>query len=191
MAELEAQAGGTRSISATTHLMAIAWLRWRMFANGFLRTKTGPSQVGGLILTIVLRVLLWPMFAMMALGPAGGAGFTAWQAIHGHHPERLAMLLGAVVIFWQFVAVNGVSIAAQLNTFDPASLLRFPLRFGRYLVLLLALGLLTPRTIIGCLALLAMAIGVTVADRSLAWTAFPVLAVYAAMNIFFSRMIGI
>jgi ABC-2 type transport system permease protein len=178
-------------ISATSHLRTIAWLRWRMFVNGFRRTKTGPSQVGGLILTIVLRLLLWPIFAMMAIGPAVGAGFFAWMAINKHHPQRLAILLGAVAILWQFIAANGVSIAAQLSSFDPASLLRFPLRFGRYLVLRLALGLLTPSTIIGCLTLLASAIGITVADRSLAPAAFVVLAIYAAMNIFFSRMLGV
>lgn len=193
MAELTpaAESAVAHDIPATTHLLTIAWLRWRMFANGFRRTKTGTNRVGGLILTIVLRVILWPIFALMALGPAVGAGFAAWSAISGHHPQRLAIVLGAVAIFWQFVAVNGVSIAAQLNTFDPASLLRFPLRFGRYLVLRLALGFLTPSTIVGSLALLAMAIGIAVADRSLAVAAFPVLAMYAAMNIFFSRMLGV
>lgn len=180
-----------RDIPATTHLLTIAWLRWRMFINSFRRRQTSPGQAASLILTIVLRIILWPIFAMMAIGPAVGAGFFAWVAISGHHPQRLVILLGGVAILWQFVAVNGVSISAQLATFDPASLLRFPLRFGRYLVLRLLLGLLTPSTIVGCLALLAAVIGIGIADVSLAPAAFVVLGIYAAMNIFFSRMLGV
>ena len=105
--------------------------------------------------------------------------------------QYLIPLLAGIAIGWQFVAVNGVSMAAALASFDPSSLLRFPLRFGRYLVLRLALGLLTPSTIIGCLALFAAAIGIAIADASLAPAAFVVLAIYAAMNIFFSRMIAV
>lgn len=187
MAELD----GTRDIPAATQLLAIAWLRWRMFANSFRRRSSGKRQVAGLILTVVLRLLLWPIFAMMAIGPAIGAGFFAWMAIHEHHPQRLAILLAAVAVLWQFVAVNGVSMATQISSFDPASLLRFPLRFGRYLVLRLVLGLLTPSTIIGCLALVAAAVGIGIGDVSLLPAALVVLGVYAAMNIFFSRMIGV
>ena len=47
-------------IPATTQLIAIAWLRWRIFVNGFIRRQTGPRKVVGLILTILLRVLIWP-----------------------------------------------------------------------------------------------------------------------------------
>lgn len=177
-------------IPATTQLLAIAWLRWRIFVNGFRRQSSG-SKVAGLIFTVVLRLILWPMFALMAIGPAVACGFLAWLAIAHRHPQGLVPLLAAVAILWQFVAVNGVSMAATLATFDPGSLLRFPLRFGRYLVLRLALGLLTPSTIVGCLALFAAAIGISVADSSLAPAAFLVLAVYAAMNIFFSRMIAV
>ena len=178
-------------ISATTQLVAIAWMRWRMFANGFVRRSTTPRQMVGLVFTILLRLIIWPIFAMMAVGPAFGAGYVAWSAIAHHHPQYLIPLLAAVAIGWQFVAVNGVSMAAALASFDPASLLRFPLRFGRYLVLRLALGLLTPSTIIGCLALFAAVVGIGLADASLAPAAFVVLAIYAAMNIFFSRMIAV
>jgi ABC-2 type transport system permease protein len=192
VAELDGHAATTADeIPASTQLISIAWLRWRIFINSFRRRPTGPRQVAGLILTVVLRLLLWPIFAMMALGPAVGAGIVAWMAINNHHPQRLAILLAALSVLWQFVAVNGVSLAAQMSSFDPASLLRFPLRFGRYLVLRLALGLLTPSTIIGCLALVAATIGIGIADVSLVPAALVVLSIYAAMNIFFSRMIGV
>ncbi len=177
-------------IPASTQLLAIAWLRWRMFANGF-RRQASSGKVAGIVFTIVLRILLWPIFAVWVIGPAFGSGFLAWSAVSSHRPERLAPLLGGIGLGWQFVAVNGVSIAATMSTFDPASLLRFPLRFGRYLILRLLLGLLTPSTLIGFGALLGAAIGITVADLSLAPAAFIVLGVYAVMNLIFPRMIAI
>src|SRR5208337_5206719 len=95
-----------------------------------------------------------------------------------------------IALLWQFVSINGLSIAATIPSFDPASLVRFPLRFGRYFVLRSLLGLMTPSTIVGCLALLAAAVGIGVADASLALPALVVMAVYALMNIFLTRMIG-
>ena len=68
--------------------------------------------------------------------------------------------------------------------------MRYPLPFGRYLVLRILLGLLTASTIVGCLCLLAASIGIAVADSSLTLPAFVVLAVYALMNIFFARMLA-
>ena len=93
-------------------------------------------------------------------------------------------------MLWQFVSINGLSIAATVSSFDPSSLMRFPLRFGRYLVLRTLLGLMTPSTIVGCLALLAAAIGIGIAKPALALPALIVLAVYALMNVFLTRMIG-
>jgi ABC-2 type transport system permease protein len=183
--------GPSAPIPATTQLLTIAWLRWRIFANGFRRRQTGPRQVAGLVIGIVLRLILWPMFALMGLGPAVGAGFIAYMAVSGGHPNHLSPLLAGIALLWQFVAINGVNLAAQMATFDPSSLLRFPLRFGRYLILRLALGLLTPSTIIGCLALFAAVIGIGIADGSLAPAAAVVLALYAALNIFISRTLAV
>ena len=193
MAQLEnspSSASSLREIPATTQLLAIAWLRWRIFVNSF-RRHSGPRKTGGLIFSIVLRILLWPILALWVIGPAFGAGFFAWYAVSDGHPQRLTPLLAGVALFWQFLAINGASIAATLSSFDPASLLRFPLRFGRYLVLRLLLGLLTPSTIAGCLALLAVVLGIGIADYSLVPAALIALAIYAVMNIFFSRMIAV
>jgi ABC-2 type transport system permease protein len=50
---------------------------------------------------------------------------------------------------------------------------------------------LTPTTIIGSLSLLAAAAGIGLADSSLALPAVIVLALYAGMNIFLARMLGV
>ena len=178
-------------IPASGQLLAVAWLRWRIFVNGMFRKRPkGTRQVVGLVFAILLRLIVWPMLAMIVVGPVAGSGFLAWMAISQGHPQSLASLLLGITLLWQFVSINGLSIAATIQSFDPASLVRFPLRFGRYLVLRTLLGLMTPSTIVGCLALLAAAVGIGVADTSLALPALVVMAVYALMNIFLTRMIG-
>ena len=194
MAELDAGKllpTATQEIPARVQLAAVAWLRWRIFINSmFRRRATGARQAAGLALAILVRIMVWPFLAMMVIGPIGGSGFFAWMAIAGNHPQRLAPLLAAITLLWLFVNVNGQNVAAVASNFDPSSLTRFPLRFGRYLILRTLIGVLTPSTIVGCLALLAAAVGISVAKPALALPALLVLAIYALMNIFLMRMIG-
>ena len=183
--------GSMPPIPASTQLLAVAWLRWRIFVNGMFRKRPkGKRQIAGLVFGILLRLIVWPMLALIVVGPVAISGFLAWMAISEGHPKSLASLLLGIALLWQFVSINGLSIAAAMQSFDPASLVRFPLRFGRYFVLRSLLGLMTPSTIVGCLALLAAAVGIGVANASLALPALVVMAVYALMNIYLTRMIG-
>ena len=79
-------APAARDIPAATQLLAIAWLRWRMFANGF-RRQTSQGKIAGLVVSIILRIILWPIFALWIIGPAVGSGFLAWMAVSSHHPQ--------------------------------------------------------------------------------------------------------
>jgi len=187
----ESVPGSLPPIPASAQLWAVAWLRWRIFVNGMFRKRPkGTRQLVGLVFGILLRLIVWPMLALIVVGPVAGSGFLAWMAIAEGHPRSLASLLLGITLLWQFVSINGLSIAAAMPSFDPASLVRFPLRFGRYFVLRSLLGLMTPSTIVGCLALLAAAVGIGVANASLALPALVVLAVYALMNVYLTRMIG-
>jgi len=178
-------------IPASTQLLAVAWLRWRMFSNGMFRKRPKTNrQIVGMVFGVLLRLIVWPMLALMVTGPVVGSGFLAWMAIAEDHPQSLASLLLGITLLWQFVSINGLSIAVTMQSFDPGSLVRFPLRFGRYFVLRSLLGLLTPSTIVGCLALLAATVGIGIADPSLALPALAVMAVYALMNIYLTRMVG-
>lgn len=194
MAELEAGKlvpSSAQEIPARVQVAAVTWLRWRIFINStFRRRPAGARQAVGLAFAILVRIIVWPFLAMMVIGPIGGSGFFAWMAIAGNHPQRLAPLLAAITLLWLFVSINGQNVAAVVSNFDPSSLTRFPLRFGRYLVLRTFIGVLTASTIVGCLALLAAAVGIGVAKPALALPALVVLAVYALMNIFLMRMIG-
>jgi ABC-2 type transport system permease protein len=194
MAELTGSPGLSDSmppIAASAQLLAVAWLRWRIFVNGAIRRQPkNKRQIAGLVFVILLRIVVWPMLALMMVGPVVGSGFLAWLAISEGRPQSLAGLLLGIALLWQFVSINGLSIAASIHSFDPASLVRFPLRFGRYFVLRSLLGLLTASTIVGSMALLAAALGIGIADASLALPALVAMAVYALMNIYLTRMIG-
>jgi ABC-2 type transport system permease protein len=194
MAELTAGQSvhdSSREIPAATQLMAVAWLRWRIFVNStFRRRPTTTRQAVSLVFIILLRLIVWPFLVLMVVGPVAGSGFWAWELIATGHPQRLQTLLAGIALGWQFVAVNGLSVAAAVSTFDPASLIRYPLRFGRYFLLRTLIGLLTPSTIVGCLSSLAAAVGIGIANHALAAPAVVVLAVYALMNVFLTRMLG-
>jgi ABC-2 type transport system permease protein len=178
-------------IPASTQILAVAWLRWRIFVNGMFRRRPKTAgQAVSFAFLIILRIIVWPFLAVMVIGPVVVSGFWAWATMVHHHGSELQVLLAAITAGWQFIAVNGLSIAAAVSNFDPASLIRYPLRFGRYFVLRTLIGFMTPSTIVGCLSLLAAAVGIAIARPSLALPALVVLAIYALMNIFLTRMIG-
>ncbi|HEV2646857.1 MAG TPA: hypothetical protein VGU46_10885 [Acidobacteriaceae bacterium] len=179
------------AIPAASQFWAVARLRWHIFRNGLRRQQNSQANPSSLILTILLRLFLWPIFALIAIAPAIGAGFFAFFAVSENHAQGLISLLTALAVLWQFIALTGAGMAASAPTFDPASLLRFPLEFPRYVVLRLLLGLLIPSTLMGCLALFACAVGITVAAHSLALPALVVLGLYAALNVFLSRTIAL
>ena len=193
MAELipaELPPAQSKPIPASAQLLAVAWLRWRMFVNSTFRKRSSAKlQAVNLFFVILVRVIVWPFMALMIVGPVGASGFLAWVTTK-NHPQTLQTLLAGIAVLWQFVSINGLSIAATVSNFDPASLTRFPLRFGRYFLLRTLIGLLTPSTIVGCLSLLAAAVGIGIARPALALPATVVLLVYALMNIFLTRMIG-
>ncbi|MGP8252326.1 MAG: hypothetical protein ACLQHF_09845 [Terracidiphilus sp.] len=194
MAELSGGLGAAAAmppIPARVQLMAVAWLRWRLFVNAFLRRRPkGTRQVLGLAFAILLRILVWPALTVMVLGPVVFSGFLAWELIHENHLQELAPVLAGLMIFWQFVSINGINIATSTKTFDPSTLTRFPIPFPRYLVLRTLIGLLTPSTIVGCMASLAVAAGIGIARQSLFIPALIVMGAYALMNVFFTRMLG-
>src|SRR5580700_10262625 len=178
-------------IPASTQLLAVAWLRWRIFVNSTFHRRSGTKRrAAGMVAGFVLRLIVWPFMALFVIGPVAGSGYFAWNLMASGHPQSLPSLLAGIAVLWQFVSINGLSIAATVSSFDPESLVRYPLRFGRYLVLRTLLGLMTPSTIVGCLALIATAIGIGIAEPALTMAALFVLAVYALMNIFLTRMIG-
>lgn len=127
-----------------------------------------------------------PIVILVLLLIIGGAGGAAWGAAHN---SKLVLLTG---LFWGIFALQivvSINISPPGLSFDPESLIRFPLNFSRYLVIRLFLGLLSASTIVGTLALLAAATGIAIAIPSLAFAAFVAVIILAITNMLFVRMV--
>jgi ABC-2 type transport system permease protein len=156
----------------------ITWLRWRIFVNS-LRGKGAAGE-------LVAKVISYPILALMVLGPSAGAGFASWYFVSQGMETYLAIPLWIIVVLWQVI---GVSTSATGPSFDLSTLTRFPMRYRDYLLMRLSFGLMDPPTLAGLCCLVAMSIGIGVADPTLfAWAAVN-LFIYAVCLVLFSRMI--
>ena len=157
---------------------AIAWLRWRILVNGF-RRKGGTGELIG-------RILLYPILAGFAIGPSIGVGFGAAYFTYSHQLAHIAWLLWGTFAFCQFL---NIQLGQPGTTFDPTELIRFPLSARDYIYIRLCFGLLTPANVIGTLMSASIALGIIIAAPALWFYAIPALAIFAATNVLFSRMI--
>ena len=165
-------------IPASSQFGAVAYLRWRLFVNAF-RRKEGAGELAA-------KALVYPVGLVLLLGPVAGAGFSSYAAVEDGRPDVMAVVFWAVFVLQMLVSVN-LSPAAQ--SFDPMTLIRFPLTLTRYVVIRLFLGLLSPSTVAGTCALLAAAAGGSVADPTLAPVLFAAALALAAANMLFVRMV--
>jgi ABC-2 type transport system permease protein len=164
-------------IPASQQFAAIAYLRWRLFANSF-RRKGGTGE-------LVARLIVYPIGFAFLLGPTLGAGFGAWAFAHYGRLNGLGVIYWAITLLQIFVSIN---LSPQGLSFDPESLIRFPVTFPRYLTVRLFLGLLSASTIVGTCSLLAAAVGLTVARHDLAGIAFSSAILLALTNMLMIRM---
>jgi len=156
----------------------ITWLRWRIFVNS-LRGKGAAGE-------LVAKVISYPILALMVLGPSAGAGFASWYFVSQGMEPYLAIPLWIIVVLWQFI---GVSTSATGPSFDLNTLTRFPMRYRDYLLMRLSFGIMDPPTLAGLCCLIAMSIGIGIAEPALfAWSAIN-LFIYALCLVLFSRMI--
>jgi ABC-2 type transport system permease protein len=170
--------GTLQHLSSRQHFATIAWLRWRIFVN----TLRGKGAAGEL----VAKILSYPVLALMVLGPAVGSGIGSWYLVHTGEVRLLAIPLWIIFALWQLIGMNTSSTGPS---FDLGALIRFPLRYRDYFLIRLSFGLMDPPTLAGIACLIASSIGIGIASPSLfLWSAL-LLAIYAACNLFFSRMI--
>jgi ABC-2 type transport system permease protein len=157
---------------------ALANLRWHIFRNGF-RRKGGGGELAA-------RIILFPILALVAIGPIIGSGVAAYLMVSSGRIAMLPILTWALFGLWMLVVLN---ISPPGLSFDINTIIRFPLSFPRYLAARIVFGLLSASTVIGTLAILSAAIGIAIAKPSLAPWATLVLAAFALANIFFTRMV--
>jgi ABC-2 type transport system permease protein len=176
MAEVEMAAWSGEKTRA--QFAAIAWLRWRIMVNSY-RRKGGAGEMVGMVLLSVL-------FLGMVLGFVVGAGFAAYFFVLKGHLAWIAGLLWGIFLLCQLL---NIQLGQPTTTFDPTQLIRFPLKADTYVGIRLFFGLLTPANVAGTLTSLAVAVGIGVAAPGLWVYALMAMAVFAATNVLFSRMI--
>ncbi len=157
---------------------AVAWLRWRITVNS-LRRKGGASELVG-------RIFLYLIFAAITLFFVVGAAAAAFYLASEGHLPRIAWLLWGTFVLCQFL---NIQLGQPGTTFDPTQLIRFPIRRRTYTSIRLFFGILSPANIVGTLISLAIAVGTSIAVPSLWFYALITLSIFAATNVFFTRMI--
>ena len=157
---------------------AIAQLRWRITVNAF-RRKGGAGEM-------IARIITYPLFAGFAFGPTILVGIGAYYFALNGHLDHISWLLWGTFVLCQLLNIN---LGQPGTTFDPTQLIRFPLSLSNYVAVRLFFGLLTPANVIGSLMALAVAVGATVALPALWFYALLSLAIFAAANALFSRMV--
>jgi ABC-2 type transport system permease protein len=159
-------------------LSAIAWLRWRLFANG-LRSTRGKLE-------LLSRIVVSIAFAIGGLGGAAVMGSMTFLFFERGKPELVAVLLWTVFCFWQ---VFPIMATAFTNNPDSSDLLRFPLSYRSYFLVRMAYGAFDPATFLGSLWSFGILLGVGFAKPALLpWTQL-VLLMFAAFNLLFMQMI--
>ncbi len=159
-------------------LRAIAWLRWRLFANG-LRSKRAKLE---LLSQVIVSIAF-------AIGGLGGMAFMAGMTffiLERGKPELLAILLWIVFFFWQLFPIMATAFT---NNPDSSELLRFPLSYRSYFLVRMAYGAFDPATFLGSLWSFGILLGVGFAKPALIPWALLVLLTFAAFNLLFMQMI--
>jgi len=171
-------AGLNAAPEAREQFAAIAQLRWRIFVNS-LRSLRGRLE-------LVSRIFAGLGFTILGLGGTIGLGAAAWYFFSHDMAEWLALPLWGIFLYWQLFPVMATAFT---ENFDASNFLRFPLSYRSYFLMRIAYGALDPTTIIGCLWLMGMALGIGIAaPRFFLWGAI-VLASFAALNILLGRAI--
>jgi ABC-2 type transport system permease protein len=184
MAELEPAVGAGRPGGGWTaaqtreQFAAIAWLRWRILCNSF-RRKGGAGEMVG---TVVLSIL----FLGMVLSFVVGAGAAAYFFVLKGRLTWISGLLWGIFVLCQ---LTNIQLGQPATAFDPTQLIRFPLKVNTYVEIRLFFGLLTPANVAGTLTSLGVAVGIGIAAPGLWLYALITMAVFAATNVLFSRMI--
>jgi ABC-2 type transport system permease protein len=176
--ELAPNAATWTTAQTRAQFAAIAQLRWRMLVNGF-RRKGGTGE-------LVARILAYPILAGLAFGPSIGVYIGAFYFTTSGHLGRISWLLWGTFFLCQLL---NIQLGQPGTTFDPTQLIRFPLRVPGYTAIRLFFGLLSPANVVGTLMCVSIALGVIFAQPGLWLYALVALAVFAAANVLFSRMI--
>lgn len=156
----------------------MGWLRWRVFVNS-LRTGRGKAELAS---KVVLSLGI--VAAVLVLGPLLAVG--SWYALSHDKTIILSAEIWAVFVVWLVLPLLITGFGAES---DPASLLRFPLRYSTFVLLAFAHGIFDPVAVAALYWFLAMLAGIAIASPSTLLWAIPGLAALALCNLLLNRAI--
>ena len=157
----------------------VAGLRWRVLGNN-LRKKHNQWDLIGMVVASVFAILA-------VLGVSVGFGFGAYTFLSGGHETWLALLFWAVFLFWQLFPIFTAGFGAG---FEFRTLLRFPLSLRAFYVIGLAYGLADFAAVASIFWLIAMSIGVALANPGVLPAMLLISLLFVLMNITLERLIG-
>ena len=163
--------GGVLGREARTQYAAMARMRWRMFVNGL-------SSIHGL-LDLGATGIAWLFYSVYGLALGVGLWVASYSLALRVSWQYLPILFWSISFLWLMFPIAVASFQQQS---DLGSLLRFPVRFGSYLLLDLISGLMEASTIVGLLCCLGVWLGIVMARPDLyLWAMLP-LSVFAVFN---------
>lgn len=171
-------AGVTLVPGKQDQLLLVGWLRWRLFVNS-LRTGRGK-------LDFVSKIIVSGGIVCGVLGLGALLGVGSWYAISSGKPFILSGEVWFVFLVWLLLPLLITGFGAES---DPASLLRFPLRYSTFVLLAFAHGIFDPVAVAALYWLLAMLAGIAVASPGALLWAIPGLAALALVSLLLNRAI--
>jgi ABC-2 type transport system permease protein len=178
LAHVARNPGATR-LSIAAQIRLIAGLRWRILRNHLRRKSSKLDLIG----------LAWAaLFAStLVLGLSFAFVWGAYFSLSTGHFEWLLLLFWSIFLFWQ---VFPIFVAGFGATFEFRTLLRFPLSLTAFYLVGLAYGLADFAAIASILWLIAITIGVGLADPVVVPGAFFIVILFVLMNVTFERLLG-
>jgi ABC-2 type transport system permease protein len=166
-------------IGILTQIRLVAGLRWRILRNS-LRKKNTRLDLLGLI-------LLGALSGIFVLGLCFAFSAGAYTFLSGNHPERIAFLFWAILLFWQIFPIFVAGFGAS---FEFRTLLRFPLSRGAFYLISLAYGLADFSAIASVCWLVSMTLGVAAANLRVLPLMLFIVAAFLLLNVTLERLIG-
>lgn len=170
--------GGVLGPLARAQYGALARLRWQMFTNG-LRSNKGALELGA-------RTFSFIVYVVMGLAVGSGAAVATYFLVSGNQWRFLPVEFWVLGFIWQVIPVMLASFQEQ---FDLGILLRFPVRFGSYVLLYMVFGLVDVSTILGALFCAGIWFGVAAARPGLLLWISMALVMFAVFNILLVRAV--
>ena len=129
---------------------------------------------------------VWLMMGGLIFGGGAAMGIAGYILVSQGLQRYLPFLPWIVFLYWQLNPLLTSAVGVQ---FDFANLLRFPLRFGSFLVLSLAYGVFEPGAVGSLVWLFCMSIGIGIARPALFLWALLVAGIFALMNLVLARAV--